>query len=153
MGKKTDSQESLSHLKHPLPCKEDVLQNTSNKSLLNTILCGYSLSHNIQLANAMDSAITHAEVDFTLCSCMLKAETDCGVQTIRTLSDEIDVFVLLEYLTSRNRVTSKFQMKKWDCSALDINETIVELGSRKCSPVSRCPSHVGLRYGVVPFRQ
>ena len=55
-----------------LPCREPILHNASNKSLLNGILCGYPLQYNIQLVNKLDCIVTHAEADVTLCSYMLR---------------------------------------------------------------------------------
>ena len=115
-----------------LPCREVILHNSKNKNLLNNILCSYPLPHNIQLVNMLDCVVTHDEADVTLCSYMLKAVAE-GAQTIRILSDDTDVFVLLVYWTSRMRVVAKIQMEKWNGDVLDINETVHRLGPRKCS--------------------
>ena len=115
-----------------LPCREAILHNATNKSLLNAILCGYPLQYNIQLVNKLDRIVTHAEADITLCSYMLHAAAD-GVQTIRILSDDTNVFVLLVYWTSRMRIVANIQMEKWNGDVLDINKTIEQLGPRKCS--------------------
>ena len=37
-----------------LPCRESILNNSKNKSLLDSILCGYSLPNNVQLVNKLD---------------------------------------------------------------------------------------------------
>lgn len=116
----------------PLPCREAILHNATNKSLLNNILCGYPLPHNIQLVNKLDCVVTHVEADITLCSYMLKAVAD-GAQTIRILSDDTDVFVLLVYWTSRMQIVAKIQMEKWNGDVLDVNKTVKHLGPRKCS--------------------
>ena len=57
----------------PLPCREAILKNSENKSLLASILCGYPLQNNVQLVNKLDSLVTHEEADITLCSYMLEA--------------------------------------------------------------------------------
>ena len=80
----------------------------------------------------LDVVVTHDEADVTLCSYMLKAVAE-GAQTIRILSDDTDVFVLLVYWSSRMRVVAKIQMEKWNGDVLDINETVQRLGPRKCS--------------------
>ena len=116
----------------PLPCREAILHNSKNKNLLINILCGYKLPHNIQLVGQQDCVVTHAEADITLCSYMLKAVED-GAETIRILSDDTDVFVLLVYWTSRMQVSAKIEMEKWKGNILDINETVRRLGPRKCS--------------------
>ena len=101
-----------------LPCREAILHNDTNKSLLYGILCSYPLQYNIQLVNKLDCIVTHAEAGITLCSYMLHAAAD-GVQTIRILSDDTDVFVLLVYWTSRMRVVANIQMEngklEWRC--------------------------------------
>ena len=68
------------------------------------------LPHNIQLVNMLDCVVTHDEADVTLCSYMLKAVAE-GAQTIRVLTDDTDVFVLLVYWTSRMRVAPRFKWK------------------------------------------
>ena len=80
----------------------------------------------------LDCVVTHDEADVTLLSYMLKAVAE-GAQTIRILSDDTDVFVLLVYWTSRMQVVAKIQMGKWNGDVLDINETVLRLGPRKCS--------------------
>ena len=104
-----------------LPCREVILHNSKNKNLLNNILRSYPLPHNIQLVDMLDCVVAHDEAYVTLCSYMLKAMA-AGAQTIRILSDDTDVFVLLEYWTSRMRVVAKIQMEKWNGDVLDINE-------------------------------
>ncbi|KAK2170484.1 hypothetical protein NP493_1151g00102 [Ridgeia piscesae] len=79
----------------------------------------------------LDYVATHDEADVILCSYMLKAVA-VGAQTIRILSDDTDVFVLLEYWTSKMRVVAKIQMEKWNGDMLDINETVQRLGPKKC---------------------
>ena len=88
------------------PCREVILHNSKNKNLLKNILCSYPLPLNIQLVNMQDFVVTHDEADVTLCSYMLIAVA-VGAQTIRILSDDTDVFVLLEYWTSRMCVVAK----------------------------------------------
>ncbi len=63
---------------------------------------------------------------------MLKAAAADGAQTIRILSDDTGVFVLLVYWTSRMRVVAKIQMEKWNGVVL-VNKTVERLGPRKCS--------------------
>ena len=115
-----------------LPCREVILHNSKNKNLLNNILCSYHLPHNIQLVNMLDCVVTHDEADVTLCSYMLKPVAE-GAQTIRILSDDTDVFILLVYWISRMQVFAKIQMEKWNGDVLVINETVQRLGPRKCS--------------------
>ena len=117
------------------PSREVILHNSKNKNLLNNILCSYPLPHNIQLVNMLDCVVTHEETDVTLCSYMLKAVA-AGAQAIRILSDDTDVFILLEYWTSRMRVVAKIQMEKWNGDILDINETVQRLGPKSAVNLS-----------------
>ena len=117
------------------PSREVILHNSKNKNLLNNILCSYPLPHNIQLVNMLDCVVTHDEAHVTLCSYMLKAVA-VGAQAIRILSDDTDVFVLLEYWTSRMRVVAKIQMEKWNGDILDINKTVQRLGPKSAVNLS-----------------
>ena len=93
-----------------LPCREVIFHNSKNEKLLNNILCSYPLPHNIQLVNMLDCVVTHDETDVTLCSYMLKAVAE-DAQTIRVLTGDTDVFVLLVYWTSVMRVAPRFKWK------------------------------------------
>ena len=106
----------------------------------------------------LDCVVTHDEADVTLCSYMLKAGAE-GTQTIRILSDDADVFVLLVYWTSRMGVVAKIQMEKWNGDVLDINETVQRLGperavnlsvSTNCQAVIQCrtPHEKGKKVGA-----
>ena len=75
-----------------------------------------------------DSVVTHDEADVSLYSYMLKPVAE-GTQTIRILSDDNDVFILLVYWTLRMRVL-------WNGDVLDINETVQWLGHIKYSEFS-----------------
>ena len=86
----------------------------------------------------------------TLCSHMLHAAVD-GVQTIRILSDDTDVFVLLVYWTSRMRVVDNIQMEKWNGDVLDVNKTIEQLGLRKCSQLLGLHALLGCDTVSYPF--
>ena len=78
---------------------------------------------------------------------MLKAAAK-GAQTIRILSDDTDVLVLLVYWTSRMLVAAKIQMEKWNGDVLDINETVRRLGPSKCSQL--LGNHaLSVRYSVM----
>ena len=97
----------------PLPKRETVLNNSCKKDNLNNVLCSYSLPNNIELVNKVDCIVSHIEADVTLCSYMLKAAEE-GLKTIRILSDDTDIFVLLVYWTSRKGLTVNIQMEKWN---------------------------------------
>ena len=81
---------------------------------------------------------------------MLRAAAD-GAQTIRILSDDTDVFIFLVYWTSRMRVVAKIQMEKWNGDVLDVNETVKQLGSRKCSQLLGVHSLSGCDTVSYPF--
>ena len=80
----------------PLPCREAILKNSKNKSLIASFLCGYPLQNNVQLVNKLDCLVTHEEADITLCSYMLEAASSSR-ETIWIVCDDTDVFVLLVY--------------------------------------------------------
>ena len=99
----------------PLPCREAILKNSKNKSLLASILCGYPLQNNVQLVNKLDCLVTHEEADITLCSYMLMLEAAASsAETIRIVCDDNDFFVLLVYCTWRKTIGKNLQMEKWD---------------------------------------
>ncbi|XP_014670374.1 PREDICTED: uncharacterized protein LOC106811314 isoform X2 [Priapulus caudatus] len=64
---------------------------------------------------------------------MLRAAS-VGARTVRILSDDADVFVLLVYWCWKDGVSCHVQMEKWDGSVLDINATVTKLGI-KCKEI------------------
>ena len=113
----------------PLPCRKATLKNSKNKSLLASILCGYTTQNNVQLVNKLDCLVTHEEADITLCSYMMKAAAS-SAETVRIVCDDTDVFVLLVYWTWRKTIRKNIQMEKWDGMVLDIHATVVKLGDK-----------------------
>ena len=113
----------------PLPCREAILKNSKNKSLLASILCGYPTQNNVQLVNKLDCLVTHEEADITLCSYMLKAAAS-SAETVRIVCDDTDVFVLLVYWTWRKTIRKNTQMEKCDDTVHDIHATLVKLGGK-----------------------
>ena len=73
-----------------------------------------------------------SEADSTLCSYMVHAAADVA-HTIRNLSNDTDIFVLLAYWISRMRVVANILMEKWNGYVLDVSKTIEQLCPRKCS--------------------
>ena len=104
----------------PLPCREEILKNSNNKSLLASILCGYPLQNNVQ---QLDCLVTHEEADITLCSFMLEAAASSG-ETIMIVCDDTDVFVVFVYRTWRKTIRKNTQMEEWDGTVLDIRSTV-----------------------------
>ena len=114
----------------PLPCREAVMKSTSTKTKLSRLLGTFYLtSNNILFVNHTDCILKHEEADITLISYMLQA-AEAGALTIRILSDDTDVFVLLVYWAWKAIVQSTVQMEKWNGTSLDINATIRGLGDR-----------------------
>ena len=62
----------------PIMLRTAILKSSKNKSLLASILCGYTLQNNVQLVNKLDCLVTHEEADITLCSYMLEAAASCA---------------------------------------------------------------------------
>ena len=73
------------------------------------MLCTFDLGNNITLVNKADSICNHDEADISLASYMIKAAAE-GSGTVRVLSEDTDVFVLLVYWCWRNKLTC---ISKW----------------------------------------
>ena len=101
-----------------LPCRDAILHNK-----LTSIICEDSVTNNIQLINKQNCSVSHCQADITLCSYMLKAVED-GAETIRILSDDTDIFVLLVYWVGKKNINTNIQMEKWNGDVLDINKTV-----------------------------
>ena len=62
----------------PLTYREAILENSKNKSLLASILCGYPIHNNVQLVKKLDCLVTYEEADIALCRYMLDAAACCA---------------------------------------------------------------------------
>ena len=69
----------------------------------------------------------------SLISYMLDAASR-GAKTVRILSDDTDVFVLMVYWCWRMEITCQLQMERWDQTVLNINLTAENLGE-KCRSI------------------
>ena len=83
-------------LNSPFPGRDAIMKNKNNKRQLTQLLCTHDLGSSIQLVSTSNSIVRHDEADVSLISYMLHAASS-GAQTVRILSDDTDVFVLLVY--------------------------------------------------------
>ena len=88
----------------PLPSRDKVMKNKANKRRLGELLCTHSIGDNIMMVSRADSIVTHDEADVSLISYMLDAASR-GAKTVRILSDDTDVFVLMVYWCWRMEIT------------------------------------------------
>ncbi len=112
-----------------LPGQEAMMKNTNKKQLLHLLCTCDCPADKILFVNHTECIVKHEETDVTLISYMLQ-EAQAEVPTIRILSDDTDIFVLLVYWAWKANVKSAVQMK-WDDIILDINATVRTL-SDKC---------------------
>lgn len=87
------------------------MKNKDNKRQLSQLLCTYNLGANIELVSHTDSIVQHDEADISLVSYMLHAASG-GAHTVRILSDDTDVFVLLVYWCWKAGISCSVQMEK-----------------------------------------
>ncbi len=120
-------------LNSPLAGRDAIMKNKDNKRQLSQLLCTHDLGSNIELVSRNDSIVQHDEADISLISYMLHAAS-AGARTLRILSDDTDVFVMLVYWCRKAGISSRVQMEKWDGSVLDINATVAKLGD-KCNGI------------------
>ena len=120
-------------LNSPFPGRDAIMKNKNNKRQLTQLLCTHDLGSSIQLVSTSNSIVRHDEADVSLISYMLHAASS-GAQTVRILSDDTDVFVLLVYWAWKAEVSCHVQMEKWVWSVLNINATVNKLGE-KCKGI------------------
>ena len=117
----------------PLPSREKVMKNKTNKRRLGELLCTHSIGGHTVMVSRADSIVTHDEADVSLISYMLDAASR-GAKTVRILSDDTDVFVLMVYWCWKMDITCHLQMERWDGTVLNINQTVENLGE-KCRTI------------------
>ena len=72
------------------------MKNKTNMQRLGELLCMHSIGDHIEMVSTADSIVSHDEADVSLISYMLD-EARRGAKTVRILSDDTDVFVLMIY--------------------------------------------------------
>ncbi|KAJ8392658.1 hypothetical protein AAFF_G00073320 [Aldrovandia affinis] len=123
----------------PLPSRDKVMKNKTNKRRLGELLCTHSIGDHIKMVSGADSIVTHDEADISLISYMLDAARR-GATTIHILSDDT-VFVLMVCWCWKVGITCHLQMERWDVTVFNIN--LMNLGEQCCSilamhALSRC---------------
>ena len=113
----------------PLPSRDKVMKNKTNKQRLGELFCTHSIGDHIVMVGRADSIVTHEEADVSLISYMRNVASR-GANTVRILSDDIDVFVLMVYWCWKLNFTCHLQMEKWDGTVLNINQTVENLGEQ-----------------------
>ena len=111
----------------PLPSRDKVMKNKTNKRRLGELLCTHNIGDHIEMVSRADSVVTHDEADVSLISYMLDAARR-GAKTVHILSDDTDVFVLMVYWCWKVGITCHLQMERWDGIVLNINLTVENLG-------------------------
>ena len=84
------------------------------------------------MVSKADSIDTHDEADISVISYMLDVVRH-GASTVRILSDDTDVFVIMVYWCWKAGITTNLQMEKWNGTVLSINATAKNLGDHCCS--------------------
>ena len=103
--------------------------NKQNKLRLYNLLSTFTFGDDVTVESPRDCQFRHDEADISIISFLLQA-TNSGLQVIRILSDDTDVFVLLVYWVYKHSITSHVQMERWDGQIWDINATCKELGPK-----------------------
>ena len=112
-----------------LPGRDTIMKNTANKQRLYQLLCMYTFENNAKTIGKHDCFVEHEEADIIMVSYLLEAAKD-GKESIRVLSDDTDVFVLLVYWVWKIDLKISVQMEKWDGTILNINATVNKLGDK-----------------------
>ena len=80
----------------PLPNREVILRSKANKKLLTQLLCACTLDSNIVMIGEDEGPFNHEEADVLMVTYLLQAIHE-GRKVIRILSDDTDVFVLVDH--------------------------------------------------------
>ena len=82
----------------------------------------------MQLVGRQNCNVTHAEADAIVANYMLKPVNN-GTGTLRVISDDTDIFVLIGKRRCKSSPTS--MLEKWNGDVLDVNKTVARLPRRK----------------------
>ena len=115
-------------LSSKLPKRDAVMKNKNNKRQLSAVIATFSIP-NTTMETHIDEAYAHDEADITIVS-HVSQSAELGKKTIRVLSDDTDMFVLLVYWVWKNQIQSRVHMERWDHTILDINATCANLGDK-----------------------
>ncbi|KAG7157436.1 hypothetical protein Hamer_G005871, partial [Homarus americanus] len=122
-------------LNSSLAGRDAIMKNKDNKQQLSELLCTLDFGSNIERVSRADNVVRHGEADISLIRYMLLA-TSAGDRTVRILSDDIYVFVLLVYWCWKAGVSCCVLMENWNGSVFNINVVVAKLGE-KCKIILR----------------
>ena len=112
-----------------LPTRSEIMNNTENKIKLASILGAFNYKNNISTDYAGHSGYTHEEADVTIISRVIEYSRT-HASTIRVLTNDTDVFVLLVYFVLKHDIQCSIEMEKWDGKILDINASAKKIGGK-----------------------
>ena len=87
-----------------------------------TVLYLFNLGPNVTMDSQEDDTFTYDEVYVTMIAYVLQA-AEFGMDVIRILGDDNDVFVMLLYWVWKMQLRRSMQMERWNGLVADINAT------------------------------
>ena len=112
-----------------LPCRDAIMKSKANKKALVRVLSTFNLGNNVTMVGREESMYSHDEADITIIRYLLEAVRN-GMNIVRVISNDTDVFVLLIYWVWRLHLTACVQLDRWCGAILNTNESSSVLGAK-----------------------
>ena len=106
------------------------------------------MGNNVTIFEREESIYRHDEAEITVISYLLEA-TRNGKNTVRVITDDTDIFILLIFSLWRLQMTAGVQLDRRHGAFININESSFILDAKshqllRCHAAILCPIHFGM---------
>ena len=140
------------NINSPLPAREKIMKNSSNKRILINLLCNYNSVENVNMIGEEQNAFQHEEADVSIISYLFLLFNRHQLEHIQIKADDTDIFLLLLHYYWSYKPDTQITMKKFGGNVIDINATAIKLGS-KCSQLLAMHALTGSDSTFYPFNK
>ena len=120
------------NINSPLPAREKIMKNSSNKRILINLLCNYNSVENVNMIGEEQNEFQREEADVSIISYLFLLFNRHQLEHIQIKADDTDIFLLLLHYYWSYKPDTQITMKTFGGNVIDINATSIKLGS-KCS--------------------
>ena len=83
------------NINSPLPAREKIMKNNSNKRILINLLCNYNSVENVNMIGEEQNEFQHEEADVSIISYLFLLFNRHQLEHIQIKADDTDIFLLL----------------------------------------------------------
>ena len=101
------------NINSPLPAREKIMKNSSNKRISINLLCNYNSVENVNMIGEEQNEFQHEEADVSIISYLFLLFNRHQLEHIQIKADDTDIFLLLLHYYWSYKPDTQITMKKF----------------------------------------